>query len=211
VGGGIAVKKADGTAEPKIIWSAKTNTWPLFWSPDGKFIVFRVQDPKSGGLDLWIAEADGSKPAHPLIATPAEEVTAAVSPDGKWMTYTSNESGRREVYVVPFPNLGEKRQVSTAGGEFSGWLGPDRIYFVQPQDVKLLAVDVEQRGSSLMVGAAQPLFGGKPLPRSSGFGLVPSVSASPDGKRLLIPVPVDDESSTTVHFVSDWVAELKRK
>jgi Tol biopolymer transport system component len=211
IGGGIAIKAADGTSEPKMLWPAKTNTWPLSWSPDGKFIVFRVQDPKSGGLDLWIVDADGSKPARPLIATPAEEMAGAISPDGKWLAYTSNESGRREVYVVPFPELGEKRQVSTAGGMFPAWLGSSRIYFLQPPDNKLLAVDVEARGASLLVGAAQPLFGGKPLPRSIGFGTAPVMAASRDGKRLLMPVPVDEEASPLVRVVSDWVAELKKR
>jgi dipeptidyl aminopeptidase/acylaminoacyl peptidase len=211
VGGGIAVKAADGTAEPKMLWQSKTNTWPLSWSPDGKLIVFRVQDPKTGGLDLWIVDADGSKPARPLIATPAEEMAGKISPDGKWLAYTSNESGRREVYVVPFPNLGEKRQVSTAGGNFPGWLGPNRIFFVQPPENKLLAVDLEMRGASILVGAAQPLFGGKPLPRSIGFGNAQAMSSSPDGKRLLMPVPIDEEASPLVRVVSDWVAELRKK
>jgi Tol biopolymer transport system component len=211
IGGGIAVKAADGTSEPKVIWTSKTNTWPLSWSPDGRLIVFRVQDPKSGGLDLWIVAADGKEPARPLIATPAEEMSGEISPDGRWLAYTSNESGRREVYVVPFPNPGEKRQVSTSGGSFPGWLGPSRIFFVQPPENKLLAVDLEVRGASLLVGAAQPLYGGKPLPRSIGFGNAPAVSASPDGKRLLMPVPIDEEASPLVRVVSDWVSELRKK
>ncbi|HYX21184.1 MAG TPA: hypothetical protein VFA98_10110, partial [Thermoanaerobaculia bacterium] len=208
---GIAVKAADGTAEPRIIWSGKTNAWPLSWAPDGKSIVFRIQDPKTGGLDLWIVGADGKEPGRPLIATPAEELAAEISPDGKWLAYTSTESGRREVYVVPFPGLGEKRQVSTMGGNFPAWVGPNRISFVQPPENKLLAVDVETRGASLLVGAAQPLFGGKPLPRSIGFGNAPGVAVSPDGKRLLMPVPVDEEASPLVRIVSDWAAELKKK
>jgi Tol biopolymer transport system component len=211
IGGGIAIKAADGTSEPKVIWSSKTNTWPLSWSPDGKWIVFRVQDPKTGGLDLWIVGSDGKEPARPLIATPAEEFSGEISPDGRWLAYTSNESGRREVYVVPFPNLGEKRQVSTSGGSFPGWLGPNRIFFIQPPENKLLAVDLENRGDSLLVGAAQPLIGGKPVPRSAGGGGVSGISAAPDGKRLLMPVPIDEESSPLVRVVSDWVSELKKK
>ncbi len=211
VGGGIAMKSADSTSEPKMLWPAKTNTWPLSWSPDGKFIVFRVQDTKTGGLDLWLMDVDGSKPPRPLIATPAEEIAAAISPDGKWLAYSSNESGRREIYAVPFPGLGEKRQVSSAGGSWPGWLGNGRIFFVQESENKLYAVPVEERGASLLVGAAQPLFGGKPLPRPSGLGAAPGLSASPDGKRILIPVPVDEESSPLVRVVSDWVSDLRKK
>jgi hypothetical protein len=97
------------------------------------------------------------------------------------------------------------------GGSFPGWLGPNRIYFVQESENKLYAVPVEERGASLLVGAAQPLFGGKPLPRPMAMGAAPGLSASPDGKRLLIPVPVDEESSPLVRVVSDWVSELKKK
>jgi serine/threonine protein kinase/Tol biopolymer transport system component len=212
VGGGIAIKSADGTSEPKLVWPAKTNTWPLSWSPDGKFIVFRLQDPKTGGLDLWLLSLGEKPDARPLIATPAEESSASISPSGAWMAYTSNESGRREVYVVPFPALGEKRQVSTAGGSFPGWLGDRQVYFVQPPDNKLVAVDVELKGASLAVGAAHQLFGGKPLPRTTVPGsLATPLSVSPDGKRLLIIVPLDEESSPLVRVVSDWVSEIKKK
>ena len=211
VGGGIAVKAADGTSEPKVLWAAKTNTWPLSWSPDGKFIVFRLQDPKTGGLDLWLLSLEGKPEARPLIATPAEEGGASISPDGKWMVYVSNESGRREVYVVPFPGLGEKRQVSTAGGSFPGWLGDRQIFFIQPPDNKLFAVDVETRGASLSVGAARQLFGGKPLPHGPLGALSTPLSMAPDGKRVLMTVPIEEESSPLVRVVSDWVSEVRKR
>jgi WD40 repeat protein len=210
VGGGIAVKAADGTSEPKILWTSKTNNWPMSWSPDGKRIVFLVQDPKSGGLDLWLLDVDEKK-AHPLIATPAEESSAAISPDGKWLAYTSNESGRREVYVVPFPDLGEKRQVSTAGGEFPGWIGDRRIFFLQPPDNKLFAVDLELKGSTLSVGAARPLFGGKSPPRGTMRSLVSSLAVTSDGKRMLVAVPSEEGASSGLRVVSDWTAQLKKR
>jgi Tol biopolymer transport system component len=202
--GGLVVKDADGTTEPKTLWAAKTNTWPLSWSPDGKYLVFRLQDPKSGGIDLWLLPMDGSGKARPLIATPASESLGEISPDGKWLLYSSNESGRREIYVVPFPGLGEKRQISTSGADGGWWLGNNRIAFVQPPDDKLFVVDVETRGSSFLVGAARPAFGGRPLPRGP-------LSPAADGKRLLIAVPTDENASPQVRLVSNWPAELKKK
>jgi Tol biopolymer transport system component len=204
VGGGISVKAADGTSEPKMLWPSKTNTWPLGWSPDGKLILFRVQDPKTGGLDLWVLSMEGDAKARPLIATPAEEAFGTISPDGKWLLYTSNESGRRELYVVPFPGLGEKRQISTSGANGGQWLGSLQILFAQPPENKLFVVDLEVRGPSLMVGAARPIFGGRPLPRGVS-------DATADGKRLLVAVPLDEEATAQINLVSDWTAELKRK
>jgi len=202
--GGIRVKAADGTSEPKTLWPANTNTWPESWSPDGKFLVFRLQDPKTGGLDLWLLPLEGDAKARPLIATPAQETTASVSPDGRWLLYTSDESGRPEVYVVPFPGLGEKRQVSTGGAVRGFWLGDRQIGVVQPPDNKFFAVDVDISGSSLAVGAAHPLLGGKPLPRGPG-------DVTRDGKRLLVAVPLDEDASPQISLVTDWAAELKKK
>ena len=114
--------------------------------------------------------------------------------------------------MVPFPGLGEKRQVSTNGGSFPAWLDDRQVAFVQPPENKLVAVDVETRGASLSVGASHPLLGGKPLPRNSVPGsLTAPLSVAPDGKRLLIIVPVDEESSPLVRVVSDWVSEIKKK
>ncbi len=204
VGSGIFVKAADGTAEPKALWSAKTNTWPLSWSPDGKFLLCRIQEPKSGGLDLWLVPLEGERQPRPLIATPAEEADGSISPDGNWLMYTSNESGRREIYVVPFPGLGEKRQISTSGATSGLWVGSRQIIFTQPPENKTFAVDLEARGSSLMVGAARPVFGGKAPPRGP-------LDVTPDGKRLLIAVPVDEEASPLIRVVSDWVSDLRKK
>jgi Tol biopolymer transport system component len=202
--GGIAVKDADGTSGAKLLWKSKTNTWPLSWSPDGKSILFRAQDPQSGGMDLWLLPMDGSGKARPLIATPAEEGGGAISPDGKWLLYSSNESGRREIYVVPFPGLGEKHQISTSGALGGLWLGNNRIAFVQPPDDKLYVVDLETRGTSLLVGAARPAFGGRPVPRGP-------ISPTADGKRFLVAVPTAESASPQVRLVSNWPAELKKK
>ena len=204
LGGGVSVKPADGTAEPKKVWASDATGWPLSWSPDGKFLICRIQDPKTGGLDLWIFPMDGGDKARPLIATPAEEFGASISPDGKWLLYTSNESGRGEMYVVPFPALGEKRQVSTGGVLGGSWLSNNSIVFTQPPDQKLFAVDLEVRGSSLLVGPARPLFGGKSAPRGP-------VEVAPDGKRVLIAAPLEEGGATELRLVSDWTAGLAKR
>ena len=145
-----------------------------------------------------------SPTGRPLIATGAREDSGAFSPDGKWLLFTSDESGLREIYVVPFPGPGEKRQVSTSGAIYGVWLGPSSILFAQPPEGKLFVVDLEARGSSLLVGPARPVFGGKPIPRGPW-------DIWRDGKRLLVAVPVDEDGATELRIVSDWRAELAKK
>jgi Tol biopolymer transport system component len=200
---GVTVKAADGTSAPRVVWPAQTNVWPLSWSPDGKLMLLRVQDARTGGVDLWVLSLEGDRKARPLVSTdPDEWFNGTISPDGKWLQYTSNESGRREIYVVPFPGPGEKRQVSTAGATVGRWLGDRRILFAH--DGKLFAVDLASRGSSLIIGAPIPVFGGKPAPRGPW-------DVTADGKRILIAVPTDEGGSAPLRLVTDWMGELRKK
>ncbi|MFY9552545.1 MAG: protein kinase [Thermoanaerobaculia bacterium] len=204
-GGGIGVKAADGSSETKIIWPAKTNIWPLSWSPDGKRMLLRVQDPKTGGVEISVLSLEGDRKARTLVATdPDEFLNGSISKDGNWLLYVSSESGRRELYVVPFPGLGEKRQVSTSGATAGKWLGDRGIVYSQPPDGKLFAVDLEVRGASLVIGPPRPIFGGKPVPRGV-------FDVTRDGKRLLIAVPVEGSASAQIRLVSDWRSGLARR
>jgi serine/threonine protein kinase/Tol biopolymer transport system component len=205
VGQGIRIKPADGGSEGKVVLAQKANIWPLSWSPDAKRMLLRIQDARGGGVNLYDFPLEGEPQPRLLFATdPNEFVNGAISPDGKWLLYTSNETGRQEVYVVPYPGLGEKRQVSTSGGTAGHWLGERSILYRQPPEGKLFAVDLEATGDSLRLAAPRPVFGNKVPPRGP-------FDVTRDGKRLLIAVPSDDSSSAQIRFVSDWHAELAKK
>src|SRR5262249_39294339 len=88
---------------------------PTDWSPDGRFVLFRKTDPQTG-VDLWVLPVSGDKRPSPFLKTPFDEWDGQFSPGGKWIAYESNESGRFEIYVQPFPGPGEKFQISTNGG-----------------------------------------------------------------------------------------------
>jgi Tol biopolymer transport system component/predicted Ser/Thr protein kinase len=204
-GSGVRIKAADGGSESKLILPQKSNIWPLSWSADGKRMLLRIQDNKGGGVELWDLPLEGEMKPRLLFPTDPDELeNGSISRDGKWLLYVSNETGRREVYVVPYPSLGEKRQVSTAGADSGVWLGTEAILYEQPPDGRLFAVDVDTDGGSLRLGAPRPVFGGKPPPRGP-------FDATRDGKRLLFAVPDGDASSAEIRFVSDWRAELAKK
>jgi Tol biopolymer transport system component/tRNA A-37 threonylcarbamoyl transferase component Bud32 len=204
-GSGIRVKPADGGSEGRLVLNLPTNVWALGWAPDGKRMLLRIQDPSAGGVDLsdFPLEAD-AKPRRLFGTDPSEFINGAISPDGKWLLYVSNETGRQEIYVVPYPGLGERRQVSTSGGTNGRWLGDHSILYVQPSDGKLLAVDLDVKGDSVRMAAPRAIFGNKVPPRGP-------FDVTRDGKRLLIAVPVDDSSSAQIRFVSDWRTELAKK
>jgi Tol biopolymer transport system component len=202
---GVRIKPADGGSEGRLIVKDPGNIWPLGWSPDGKRMLLRIQDATSGGVDVFDLPLEADARPRKLFATdPSELVNATISPDGRWLLYVSNETGRQEIYLVPYPGLGEKRQISTAGGTDARWLGERAIVYVQPSDSKLFAVDLEAKGDALRMGAPRPVFNNKVLPR--GY-----FDTARDGKRILIAVPVDDSSSAQIRFVSDWTAELRKK
>ena len=204
-GNGIVIKPADGGSEGKLILPLKTNIWALSWTPDGARMLLRIQDPAAGGVDLYdFLLAGDQKPRRLFAADPTEFINGAISPDGKRLLYVSNETGRPEVYVVPYPGLGEKRQVSTSGGAAGRWLGDRSILYTQPSDGKLFVVDFEARGDSLRMSAPRAVFGGKVPPRGP-------FDVTRDGKRLLIAVPVEDSSSAQIRFVSDWRVDLAKK
>ncbi len=140
-------KAADGNGpEESLFASDLTNraAAPMIWttsiSPDGRLLVFQRGDQRQ--FDLWVLNLFGEKKAAPLLAGVFSRTYPQISPDGRWLAYTSNESGRPEIYVQPFPALGDKWLVSAGGGEEPRWARDGRQLFYRQAD-KMMAVDVQ--------------------------------------------------------------------
>jgi serine/threonine-protein kinase len=122
---GLYLARSDGSGAEEPLLDSELRKAPLAWSPDKKHLVYWVQDPKTAG-DLWVLpmEGDNKKP-EALLMTPADETHAQISPDGKWIAFTSNLTGRKEVWVRPFPSgLGQWRispDASPFGGDWPRW------------------------------------------------------------------------------------------
>ena len=120
-------QNADGTGTMgKLLETPNIRDYPYSISPDGQYIAYMRSDPKSNtGLDIWALpmspDKSGEKKPFPVIATNFLDVTPAFSPDGKWLAYANNETGRMEIYIQPFPGGAGRWQVSTAGGSKPNW------------------------------------------------------------------------------------------
>ena len=163
--------------------------------------------------------AEGRKPS-PLLQTPFAETHGQISPDGKWLAYYSNETGRSEVYVQPFPSGAGKWQISTNGGVFPRWRhdGRELFYTTQQTGGKMIAVDVRSSGSTFEAGTPKELFD-SPYVNLSHTGTVPGAggyhtyAVSADGQRFLIPHPPSSDAANLtmpIAVVENWAAGLKK-
>jgi eukaryotic-like serine/threonine-protein kinase len=172
------------------------------WSPNAEDLVFtRIEDRTN--LDLWTVRADGSA-ARPLLATPANEHQARISPDGRWIAYTSNESGVLEVYVERYPELGQKRAVSVGGGGQPQWRADQSELFYMSADRALMAVDVAA-GNDIMFGSPRELFQ-PPLAGDPGDAR-DHYAATADGSRFLIDGPNEDAADPAITVIVNWTAD----
>jgi len=194
-----------GSAEQITQDQLGTNNVPGSWSPDGQHMVFTYDI--QGGRQLWIYSAKNHKIAPFEQNPPHYETAPRFSPDGRWIAYTSPESGTDEIYVRPFPGPGGKWQVSTDGGSEPVWNPKGHELFFR-SGKKLMAVEYAAQ-QSFSPGKPKELFEGPyvPTPRT-----IPDYDVSPDGQRFLMLKPAEDQQATSqIIVVQNWIEELKKK
>jgi eukaryotic-like serine/threonine-protein kinase len=172
------------------------------WSPDGRFILYGERNPDTN-WDLWVLPLDGERKPLPFLRTRFREGFATFSPDGRWVAFVSDESGRLEVYVQPFQRPGEKHRASTAGGSLPRWRRDGKELFYVSPDNQLMAVPV-QLGASFESGTPKALFS---IEASQGVEISYDVAA--DGQRFIINSPIPGTAAPPT-VVLNWVAELPR-
>lgn len=214
--GDLYQKASSGAgAEEALLTDDRLKT-PRDWSPDGRFILFSVATDGRGS-DLWLLPLFGDRKPFPIIQTPFSDMTGVFSPDGRWIAYMSNESGRYEVYVVPFPGTAGGRptaaapdtsttkwQISTSGGTWPRWRRDAKEIFYLAPDGSLMAAGVNGQGSAFEVGAVQRLF----ATRAVGSGSQYDVSA--DGQRVLVNTVAEEIVPPPITLVVNWVGALQK-
>jgi eukaryotic-like serine/threonine-protein kinase len=196
---------ADGSGKEERLLAKPGDQQPYSWSSDGKLLAYLDEAPSSA-QDISVLSLDGERRSQPFLQTSASEVDASFSPDGHWLAYASNESGRYEVYVQPFPASGGKWQISTEGGREPIWSRNGREIFYRTGD-KMMAVDVAIQ-PAFQAAIARVLFQGPYEPTTS---VSPNYDVSTDGQRFLMVQPSDQQPAVTeFNVVLNWFEELKR-
>jgi eukaryotic-like serine/threonine-protein kinase len=201
----IYVKNADGSGQARPLIESEVTKYADDWSPDGRTLSMTVVDPRGNTItDIWTVPVEGEHTPKPFVATPFVEGSSVFSPDGRWLAYQSNESGRSEVYLTPFPGPGGKWQVSQGGGVEPEWRRDGGALFYRSPDGALFEADVTARGSAVEVGTPRQLFS---APRTGGSGTGRTYAVKGDHYLLLKPI---QNSATPLTLVTNWTSALKK-
>jgi Tol biopolymer transport system component len=216
-GFGLGWMRADGAGEIQHLLNRNNLLTPYSFFPDGRRLAYSETDPDTG-LDLWTLPLDVSDPDHPkpgkaepFLRTSSNEVFPAVSPDGLWIAYESDESGRNEVYVTRFPGPVGKWQVSNGGGMLPIWSRNGRELFFQNLDYRIMVTDCEPTNESFVHGTPH-LWSDQQLHDVSVT--VPNYDLAPDGKSFAVFLKVnapEEKGDVHIAFLLNFFDELRRR
>jgi Tol biopolymer transport system component len=189
--------KADGTGPLERLTEGTATKRLLDWSRDGRYLLYAETDPQTRG-DLWILPLHNKGRPSPFLRTPFNELSGQFSPDSKWIAYTSDESGREEVYVRSFSASGGKRQISNSGGAQPRWRPDGRELFYLAGG-NMMAATIRIRADSIESEPPRVLF-----PVSVLGGTFYTYDVAPDGNRFLVLQPVGGSGGGALTVLSGW-------
>lgn len=198
---------ADGSRAPELVYESPYAKFAASSSAAARLVAFTELRPDTRA-DIWLLDLGGKPAARPFLQTPSWESTPALSPDGVWLAYESDESGRHEIYVRAVAGTGGKWQVSSGGGDRPRW-SRDGREIVYRSASKMMAARVT-RGHSLTVDSPRVLFAGE---FEQGGHLTANYDLTPDGSRFLMVEPSHgpEPASSRLVVIDNWFAELRKK
>jgi serine/threonine protein kinase/Tol biopolymer transport system component len=203
----LYIKSADGGEDEKLLpldASDRGDKYPTAWSSDGKYILY---ERTTQATALWTAEMPGLKTSR-LLQGPGTTKNGQFSPDGRWLAYTSNESGKWEIYITSFPELRGKWQVSNTGGTQPRWRGDGKELFYLASDGKMTAVQLTAK-EHFDSGQPIPLFQASAREQVAGSELI-TYDVAKDGQRFLIDTQMEKEGALPMMVILNWNANLER-
>jgi len=204
-GPGLYVQSATGAGRSERILASEDSPTPTDWTKDGRYVIFE-KGSSATKEDVWMLPLAGDKKPVPLLQGPYDESQARVSPDGHWLLYTSNETGREEVYVQSFPEPSGKWQISTRGGSDAEWSPSGReLYYLSP-DQQLMVMPVPV-GSTFQVSIPKALF---PIRVSIPTGPRNHYAVAADGSIYVVS-PLGGQTTNITTVVLNWPAEVAKR
>jgi serine/threonine-protein kinase len=214
--GGIFWTRSDGSGKPQPLTQSKNTQYPWSFTPDGKRLAFEEVNGEIA-YDLWTVplESDGvglraGKPEL-FLQTQSDEKHPSFSPDGRWMAYSSTESGRFQVYVRSFPDKGGKWQVSNSGGAYPVWSRNGHELFFRTDDNQIMVASYAVKGDSFV--ADKPRVWSEK--RIADIGNFANYDLAPDGKRIVALMPIEtaeaQKAQNQVIFLENFFDEVRRK
>ena len=199
-------KSSDGAGNDEPLLASDDSKGPTDWSADGRFIAFDRVGPKPGDRrEVWAFSVPDRR-AFPILQTVFNESSGRFSPDGHWLAYCSDNSGRSEVYVRPFPERGAAWRISVDGGTQPVWRSDGKELFYVSADRRLMAVPVTM-GNGLELGRIEALF---EIPLKSSASDIALFDVSAGVPRFLVNTPAERQTTPPVTVVVDWAASLAR-
>jgi hypothetical protein len=198
----IYLKPVGGGSQEQLLLSMEGGAEADHWSSDGRFLLFDYFGSQSAGGDIWAVPLFGDRKPFPVVQSPNNDVWGTFSPDGKWVAYQSDESGRGEIYVVPFPGPGGKWQISTGGALIPIWRSDKELFYLSA-DFRMMATSFNVKGTDFVVGKSRELFSGR------AFGNISGADVTHDNKRWLMALPVDELNASPLVLITNWTATLE--
>jgi Tol biopolymer transport system component len=198
----IAVSPVSAGAKVESLYRSAEAKYPTDWSRDGKYLFFGLSTEGSKS-DVW-ALSTADRHAGPMLDTIYNEGYAALSPDGKWVAFQSDDRGRNMVYVEPFGGTKRRYTVSTeAGGAVPRWRADGKELYYMTSSGRMMAVAVHPQGGEFQNEAPQFLFQTRPTPNTYNF-----FDVAPDGQRFLMNLPLEWPGSSTITVETNWTEKV---
>ena len=185
---------ADGSGSEEVLLESGVIR-PTSWSPDGKFILYDDFQKNH----IMVLPMTGDRKPFPFLSTPSWNLFGVFSPDGKWVAYPSDESGRFEIYVRPFPGPGGQWQVSAGGGRAPRWRADGRELYYVTEDGRMMAATLATQGATFVPGTPVFLFQTHMPPT----GVRPQYDVARDG-RFLIVTELESAATEPIHVLLNW-------
>jgi serine/threonine-protein kinase len=204
----IRLAAADGSGQTTTLLEGEGSRFPSSWSSDGRVLAFYQYEPGDRDRDLWVLPAGGQP--EPFMVAPFTDRAPMFSPDGRWIAYVSDKSGRDEVYVRPYPGPGPEVTASLAGGREPVWSREGSELFYRSED-QLMAMAVRP-GDAFQAETPRALFSDRyeKDPSIGGIGGTPNYDVAPDGQRFVMIRRDESDQRKPLIVVLNWSEELKR-